>query len=100
PPDQLYTLSLHDALPIYVTDDGAVRKLRKSTPVVYEVFDLLYLDGTDLTKRPLRDRQRLLDDALTPMGSIRRSEGFVGTGVALRSEEHTSELQSRGHLVC
>src|SRR5690625_5627213 len=24
----------------------------------------------------------------------------LGTGLARRSEEHTSELQSRGHLVC
>ncbi len=41
---------------MHVTAEATVRKLRKSTPVVYEVFDLLYLDGEDLTKRPLRDR--------------------------------------------
>src|SRR5439155_20732455 len=28
------------------------------------------------------------------------SKVVLGTGVKLRSEEHTSELQSRGHLVC
>src|SRR5439155_1839819 len=27
-------------------------------------------------------------------------EGQTGLSVAFRSEEHTSELQSRGHLVC
>jgi bifunctional non-homologous end joining protein LigD len=68
---------------MHVTDDATVRKLRRSTPVVYEVFDLLYLDGEDLTRRPLRERLRRLDEALTPMGVIRRSEGFVGTGLAL-----------------
>ena len=68
---------------MHVTAEATVRKLRKSTPVVYEVFDLLYLDGEDLTKRPLRDRLRLLDETVTPMGAIRKSEGFVGTGVAL-----------------
>jgi len=68
---------------MHVSDEATVRKLRRSTPVVYEAFDLLYLDGEDLTKRPLRDRLRLLDESLTPMGAIRRSEGFVGTGVAL-----------------
>ena len=68
---------------MHVTDDATVRKLRRSVPIVYEIFDLLYLDGEDLTRRPLRERLRRLDEALTPMGAIRRSEGFVGTGVAL-----------------
>ncbi len=68
---------------MHVTDDSTVRKLRRSTPVIYQVFDLLYADGEDFTRKPLRERLRRLDEALTPMGAIRRSEGFVGTGVAL-----------------
>ena len=64
-------------------DDGAVSRLRKSVPVIYEVFDLLYLDGEDLTRQPLRERRRRLEAALEPMGAIRLSEGFPGTGVAL-----------------
>jgi bifunctional non-homologous end joining protein LigD len=68
---------------MHVSDESTVRKLRKSTPVIYQVFDILYADGEDLTRQPLRERLRRLDDALTPMGSIRRSEGFPGTGIAL-----------------
>ena len=68
---------------MHVSDESTVRKLRKSTPVIYEVFDILYADGEDLTRKPLRERLRRLDEALTPMGSIRRSEGFPGAGVAL-----------------
>ena len=68
---------------MHVRDESAVRKLRRTTPVVYEVFDLLWLDGEDLGKKPLRERQRLLDEVLTPMGAIRRSEQFIGTGMAL-----------------
>jgi len=64
-------------------NESELRRLRKSTPVVYEVFDILWADGRDLTKRPLRERQQLLDEALTPMGNIRRSEQFIGTGTAL-----------------
>ena len=64
-------------------DESAVSKLRKSVPVVYEVFDVLYLDGEDLTKQPLRERRRRLEAALQPMGAIRLSEGFPGSGVAL-----------------
>jgi bifunctional non-homologous end joining protein LigD len=68
---------------MHVRDESQVRKLRRGTPVVYEVFDLLWLDGEDLTKSPLRERQRKLDEILTPMGAIRRSEQFIGTGLAL-----------------
>ena len=68
---------------MHVRDESAVRKLRRTTPVIYEVFDLLWLDGKDLGRKPLRERQRRLDDVLTPMGAIRRSEQFVGTGTAL-----------------
>jgi bifunctional non-homologous end joining protein LigD len=64
-------------------DESAVSRLRKSVPVVYEVFDLLYLDGEDLTRRPLRERRRRLEAALEPMGAIRLSEGFPGSGIAL-----------------
>src|SRR5437660_9774069 len=40
------------------------------------------------------------DGRLTAAGTV--STGGTGTGASLgsRSEEHTSELQSRGHLVC
>jgi bifunctional non-homologous end joining protein LigD len=68
---------------MHLSDEGTVSKLRKSVPVIYEVFDVLYLDGEDLTKQPLRERRRRLEAALQPMGPIRLSEGFPGNGVAL-----------------
>ena len=68
---------------MHVRDESAVRKLRRTTPVVYEVFDVLWVDGLDVRKRPLRERQRLLDEIVTPMGAIKRSEQFIGTGRAL-----------------
>src|SRR5256884_9417983 len=34
------------------------------------------------------------------LNRLRRAASAVGTSFALRSEEHTSELQSRLHLVC
>ncbi|HET7701020.1 MAG TPA: DNA ligase D [Candidatus Limnocylindria bacterium] len=68
---------------MHVRDESAVRKLRRSTPVVYQVFDILWADGQDLRARPLRERQKVLDEVLTPMGPIRRSEQFIGSGTAL-----------------
>src|SRR5438552_10465075 len=68
---EIYTLSLHDALPIY-----ALRAL------AFVVFLALPLSWVSV----------LLFAA---------SLGFLWLGtVPLRSEEHTSELQSPDHLVC
>src|SRR5687768_18186436 len=73
-PPEIYTLSLHDALPIW----KARRVMwRRST-------------GVRRSRRP------------PPMPSATisaLSSSFPPRG-ALRSEEHTSELQSRLHLVC
>ena len=68
---------------MHQTDESAVSRLRKSVPVIYEVFDVLYLDGEDLTRAPLRERRRRLEAALEPMGAVRLSDGFPGDGVAL-----------------
>src|SRR5690554_7733903 len=70
---EIYTLSLHDALPI--SEDGVEqRRSGIDHPGVGHV-KLLVADQVG----------RLLDEVYT---------GFR------RSEEHTSELQSRPHLVC
>src|SRR5690625_5703182 len=71
-PTQLYTLSLHDALPIYVYE--AAERLRTINSFERD-------DGTQLnyTLVNIKDWCKNTFE---------------------RSEEHTSELQSRGHLVC
>src|SRR5437870_8785368 len=69
---EIYTLSLHDALPI------SGRPLER------------------LAKR-FEDRGKEASASLAPAGDLHR---FRITAKKFRSEEHTSELQSRGHLVC
>jgi bifunctional non-homologous end joining protein LigD len=46
---------------IHNTDANVVRRRMKSHPVVYVVFDLLYLDGEDLTGEPYSRRRELLE---------------------------------------
>jgi len=46
---------------IHNSDENVVRRRMKSHPVVYVVFDLLYLDGTDLTGEPYSRRRELLE---------------------------------------
>src|SRR5687768_18511776 len=69
---EIYTLSLHDALPIY-----AVAVQRKLAEELAERRDLRRIAAVQRRERAQR----------------RRRSGS-------RSEEHTSELQSRLHLVC
>src|SRR5690348_17414687 len=64
---EIYTLSLHDALPICIG---------------------MTLPGAD---------QRLIEHVLVPLGRPSLACGVIGE---MRSEEHTSELQSPVHLVC
>src|SRR3712207_7271301 len=79
---EIYTLSLHDALPISRAD------------------------GPVHVPRVHREQGRLLRGAVHPLARPRvgprcrleRPDGLGGEH--LRSEEHTSELQSRQYLVC
>ena len=54
----------------------------RSIPVVYAVFDCLYLDGRDLRARPLTDRRRVLDALALPAGVI-RTDVVEGDGQTL-----------------
>ena len=46
---------------IHNTDPNVVRRRMEAYPVVYVVFDLLYLDGEDLTGEPYERRRELLE---------------------------------------
>src|SRR5207249_11919128 len=70
-PSEFYTLSLHDALPIYVVCFGSLAQRSEISALTIECF--------------LRN---------TPKKVLHICD------VNLRSEEHTSELQSRFDLVC
>jgi bifunctional non-homologous end joining protein LigD len=51
--------------------------------LVYYVFDILYLDGYDLTGLPLRRRKEILKQALPDNEVIRYSDHIEGNGIAL-----------------
>jgi bifunctional non-homologous end joining protein LigD len=78
---------------IMVSDPNSIAHLSRSTPVVYFVFDLLYLDGYDLRKVALRERRELLEKIVSPGGVLRVSEAFPGAGEQLlqAAREHGLE---------
>jgi bifunctional non-homologous end joining protein LigD len=52
------------------------------TPFVYEVFDLLHLDGRSLLEVPLEERRRLLGKTLRADPRVRLSEHIEADGIA------------------
>ena len=60
-----------------------IRRTRDDIPVMYYVFDLLYLDGYDLMQANLELRKRLLASIVTSNDLIRYSDHYVGQGTAL-----------------
>src|SRR5207247_11022489 len=79
PPSQLYPLSLHDALPIYAVTVLASRAADADAAATL-IANAVDLDHPAVERRPAT--------SLDPDSDLGRSE------------EHTSELQSRVDLVC
>ena len=63
------------------------------TPFVYEVFDLLWLDGRSLLDEPLEERRRLLAAGLQTDPRVRLSEHIEGDGIAFFEAARTRSLE-------
>jgi bifunctional non-homologous end joining protein LigD len=68
---------------MHVTSSSSVRKLAASTPVVYAIFDLLYLDGRSLMERPYSERREALQ-ALSLNGTAWRIPAAHSAGAGAR----------------
>ena len=56
---------------MHLTRPADIQRQDALTPVLYYVFDLLYLDGFDLTRVPLAQRKTALAQALLPSSLVR-----------------------------
>jgi bifunctional non-homologous end joining protein LigD len=70
-----------------------IRRTRDDIPVVYYVFDLLYLDGYNLMPAELERRKELLASVVAPGDVIRYSDHSVGNGKALFAAATERELE-------
>src|SRR5205814_5338930 len=84
-PAGIYTLSLHDALPILVQKNGHQAVTSHSVVDALRLFDEQPFDA-------------VLSDV--KMGALGGFDLLRQVKERARSEEHTSELQSLRHLVC
>jgi bifunctional non-homologous end joining protein LigD len=75
------------------TDPNSVAHLARSTPVVYFVFDLLYLNGYDLRNVTLGERRKLLESVVTPGPALRISEAFPAAGEEMLEAARANDLE-------
>jgi DNA ligase D-like protein (predicted ligase) len=61
-------------------------ELLRTVPVQYYLFDVLWADGTDLRRQPLRERNQRLHELLDFADPLRYTEHRVGDGVGFYSE--------------
>src|SRR5439155_19937077 len=85
PTTEIYTLSLHDALPICRIMPTSWLSSLSSTPIRVAAI------STSVASSAWSAPATILCSRSVSRCTLARSS---------RSEEHTSELQSRGHLVC
>ena len=62
-------------------------------PFVYQVFDLLHLDGDSLVAEPLEERRRLLASVLRVDPRVRLSDHVEGAGLAFFAEAKRRGLE-------
>src|SRR5207244_12199151 len=99
PPTYLiYPLSLHDALPIFLLLHSLEHESGKSTPLLLGRLRDLGEGKSDGLKH-FRRREIGSRDEIAERLRVLRIDRTVQSD-AVRSEEHTSELQSPDHLVC
>ncbi len=63
-----------------LTGDEETRRAEQEFPIVYHVFDLLYLDGYDLRRMPLEYRKAILGSMILPSDRVRVLDHFDEDG--------------------
>src|SRR5207249_8305215 len=96
PPPAIYTLSLHDALPISSSSAKPKAPSASDATVNGAVAPSPGLLGNAASRRPARVPR----SEGQPVDSAERHGRVPTARRCRRSEEHTSELQSRFDLVC
>src|SRR5690606_41825026 len=86
PPTEIYTLSLHDALPISYSPTMSGYQIEADLALLptRRLCALLTFVQARVVSRPIPGHKQILEFGV----------------IYCRSEEHTSELQSRENLVC
>src|SRR5206468_11909713 len=99
-PTGLYTLSLHDALPIWMTPDQVFTEAVNAVRYARKFTDDVEFSPEDAGRSEFDFLCRILEAVIREGAKTVNIPDTVGyTMPEQRSEEHTSELQSRSDLV-
>src|SRR5690606_42076294 len=97
PSADIYPLSLHDALPIFGSASGATGAASVTTGALAAASSASFCRRS---ASRLRRRTSRGSFGARPVLLTGAAGAWVSTSASTRSEEHTSELQSRENLVC
>jgi bifunctional non-homologous end joining protein LigD len=79
---------------MHLRDSARIERQRRSNPVVYIVFDVMYRDGRDLTGLAYRERREILDALKADSAPAwRRSDYRIGDGAALYGATREAGLE-------
>jgi bifunctional non-homologous end joining protein LigD len=80
---------------MHVTSPSAVKRLQGSTPVVYAIFDLLYLDGHSLLELPYTERRERLESLALygPAWRVPQAQGGRNAGERLLEWTRAQNLE-------
>ena len=74
-------------------NEHEIKRLMKSCPIVYIVFDLLYLDGRSLVGEPVEKRKELLSEVIVPSNTVQVSHYERGAGTAMFEAARAAKLE-------
>lgn len=66
----------------HLDDPAEIRRRMEKHPAFIYLFDILYLDGVDLSRRPLSERREALKQAVAWSDRVRLTESKPGEGIA------------------
>jgi bifunctional non-homologous end joining protein LigD len=78
---------------MHLTGDARIKRRAKDIPVVLAIFDLLYLDGRDLTRLPYEERRAKLEDLKLEGPNWRTPAAHPGEGTALKQASEQQGLE-------
>lgn len=78
---------------MHLRDERRISQMASQIPVVFMVFDLLFIDGRDLTSEPMSERRRLLVETIVASDELQISPLTEGDGIALFEAAAKQELE-------
>ena len=78
---------------MHLSDPRAIQRVMQSVPVLYVIFDLLYLDGRSMMNRPLAERRVALEELTIAGASWQVSPAHVGDGASMLATAEKNKLE-------